>query len=142
MIGPELPVPTPPVVPETKPFWDGAKAGRLMLPRCPRCSFVIWYPRQFCPECGHTCVDWFEASGSGSIYSYTIVRRGEGAYRETPFYVLALVDLREGPRVLTNIIDCDPAQLHVGQSVSAVFCDAGDCAALLRFRPLLNDTNQ
>lgn len=88
MSGAELPVPSPPVVPETKPFWDGTKAGRLMLPRCPRCSFVIWYPRQFCPECGNTSVEWFEASGLGSIYSFTIVRRGEGAYRETPLYVL------------------------------------------------------
>ena len=52
MSGAELPVPAPPVVPETKPFWDGTKAGRLMLPRCPRCSFVIWYPWLFCLECG------------------------------------------------------------------------------------------
>jgi len=133
----ELPVPAPPVVPESKPFWDGTKAGRLMLPRCLRCSFVIWYPRQFCPECGHTCVEWFEASGHGSIYSFTIVRRGEGAYREVANYVLAFVELQEGPRILTNIIDCDPQQLRIGQPVTAVFCDAGDSAALVRFRPHL-----
>ena len=138
----ELPVPAPPVVPESKPFWDGTKAGRLMLPRCLRCSFVIWYPRQFCPECGNNSVEWFEASGRGSIYSFTRVRRGEGAYRETPLYVLAFVELQEGPRVLTNIIDCDPAELQIGQSVSAVFCDAGDEAALLRFRPLTTDKQQ
>ncbi|MCJ7959205.1 MAG: Zn-ribbon domain-containing OB-fold protein [Pseudomonas sp.] len=139
MSGSELPAPAPLVVPETKPFWDGTKAGRLMLPRCLGCSFVIWYPRQFCPECGHDCVEWFEASGRGSVYSFTIVRRGEGAYRETPSYVLAFVDLHEGPRVMTNIIDCDPTQLQIGQPVSAVFCDAGDSAALLRFRPLLTE---
>jgi hypothetical protein len=139
MSGSELPAPTPLVVPETQPFWEGTKAGRLMLPRCLRCSFVIWYPRQFCPECGHDCVEWFEASGRGSIYSFTIVRRGEGAYRETPSYVLAFVELHEGPRVMTNIIDCDPTQLQIGQPVSAVFCDAGDSAALLRFRPLLTE---
>lgn len=135
----ELPAPAPLISAEAKPFWDGAKARKLMLPRCQKCRFVIWYPRQFCPECGHHAVDWFEASGRGSIYSYTTVRRGEGAYRETPFYVLAFVELQEGPRVLTNIIDCDPAQLQIGQSVSAVFCDAGDEAALLRFRPLISD---
>lgn len=139
MSGAQLPVPAPLISPETKPFWDGTKAGKLMLPRCRQCSFVIWYPRQFCPDCGHNCVDWFEASGHGSIYSFTNVRRGEGAYRETPNYVLAFVELQEGPRVLTNIIDCDPAQLYIGQSVSAVFCDAGDEAALLRFRPITND---
>ncbi|KKB61734.1 nucleotide-binding protein [Robbsia andropogonis] len=139
MNAPQLPVPAPPVVPETKPFWDGTKAGRLMLPRCPRCSFVIWYPRQFCPECGHDSVEWFEASGCGTVYSFTIVHRGEGAYRETPSYVLALVDLDEGPRVLTNIVDYDPAQLKIGLPLKAVFCDAGDDAALLRFRPLLTD---
>lgn len=142
MSGTELPAPAPPVVAETKPFWDGTKAGRLMLPRCLRCRFVIWYPRQFCPECGHASVEWFEASGRGSIYSFTLVRRGEGAYRETPLYVLAFVELEEGPRVLTNIVACDPAQLQIGQAVSAVFCDAGDSAALLRFRPLQTDTPQ
>jgi uncharacterized OB-fold protein len=136
MSGAELPVLPPPVVPETKPFWDATKAGRLVLPRCLRCAFVIWYPRPFCPECGHAHVEWFEASGQGSIYSFTTVRRGEGAFRDTPYYVLAFVELLEGPRVLTNLIDCDPTQLRIGQSVRAVFCDAGESAALLRFRPL------
>ncbi len=131
----ELPAPAPPVVPETKPFWDAAKAGRLLLPRCPRCSFVIWYPRAFCPECGQSPVEWFEASGRGVIYTFTTVRRGEGAYRDTPQYTLAIVELQEGPRVLTNIIGCDPEGLRIGQPVTAVFCDAGDVAALLRFRP-------
>ena len=132
-----LPAPPPLVIPETKPFWDATKAHRLVLPRCLRCSFVIWYPRQFCPECGHGAVEWFEASGQGSIYSFTIVRRGEGAYRDTAQYVLALVELQEGPRVLTNLMECNPEQLRIGQPVQAVFCDAGDAAALLRFRPLI-----
>ena len=131
-----LPAPPPPVISETKPFWDATKAHRLVLPRCLRCSFVIWYPRQFCPECGHGAVEWFEASGQGSIYSFTIVRRGEGAYRDTAQYVLALVELQEGPRVLTNLLECNPDQLRIGQPVQAVVCDAGDAAALLRFRPL------
>jgi uncharacterized OB-fold protein len=132
----ELPAPAPPVVPETKPFWDGTKAGKLVLPRCPRCSFVIWYPRQFCPQCGQTPVEWFEASGLGTVYSFTVVRRGEGAYRDTPQYTLAIVELKEGPRVLTNIVDCDPSGLQIGQAVKAVFSDAGESAALLRFRPI------
>ena len=136
MNGTGLPVPLPPVSSETKPFWDGTKVGRLMLPRCPRCGFVIWYPRAFCPECGQTPVDWFEASGLGNIYSFTIVRRGEGAYRDTPQFALALVELQEGPRVLTNIIDCDLTKLRIGEPVKAVYCDAGETAALVRFRPL------
>ena len=137
MSGSQLPAPPPLVIPETKPFWDAAKAGRLVLPRCLRCSFVIWYPRQFCPECGHQAVEWIEASGHGSIYSFTIVRRGEGTYRDTPQYVLAFVELQEGPRVLTNVIDCNPEELRIGQRVQAVFCEAGDSAALLRFRPFI-----
>jgi uncharacterized OB-fold protein len=142
MSGAELPVPIPSVAPEIKPFWDGTKAGRLMLPRCPRCSFVIWYPRPFCPQCGQTPVNWFEATGLGVIYSFTIVRRGEGAYRDTPPYTLAVVELEEGPRVLTNIIDSDPARLRIGDPVKAVFCDAGESAALVRFRPLSHDSPQ
>jgi uncharacterized OB-fold protein len=137
-----LPAPAPLVGAEAQPFWQGALRGKLMLPRCCRCSFVIWYPRQFCPECGHDCVDWFEASGRGTIYSATAVRRGEGAYREVAEYVLALVELEEGPRVLTNIVDCEPAHLQIGQPVQALFCPAGEEAALLRFRPLTTSTTE
>jgi len=133
-----LPAPVPFVNPEIKPFWDATAEGRLLLPRCQDCQAVIWYPRPFCPECASTNIDWVQASGRGSVYSYTINRRGQAdlsEYRNAGVYVLAYVELEEGPRVLTNIVDCDPDSVRIGQSVEVVFHDTGQGTALPRFRP-------
>ena len=77
-----LPAPAPPVTLETQPFWDATAEGRLVLPHCEECTTVIWYPRAFCPACGSTSVSWVDAAGTGSVYSCTVVRKGQGAYRE------------------------------------------------------------
>ncbi|WP_432787694.1 Zn-ribbon domain-containing OB-fold protein [Novosphingobium rhizosphaerae] len=131
-----LPTPAPFVSVETEPYWSGAKAGKLVLPHCRACDHTIWYPKAFCGECGAFDVEWREASGLGTLYSFTQVFRGEGPYRECASFVLALVDLDEGARVLTNIVDADPAGLAVGQRLRAVFHDAGEAAALVRFTPI------
>jgi uncharacterized OB-fold protein len=138
----QLPAPAPTVTVETKPFWDGTAEGKLMLPRCSACQHVIWYPRTFCPECGSLEVSWFQASGRGTVYSYTINRRmnENAAYRldggkKELVYVLAYVELAEGPRIMTNIVDCDPETVRVGMPVSAVFSDTGQGSALVRFKP-------
>jgi uncharacterized OB-fold protein len=132
----QIPTPHPFVSPETEPYWSGAKAGKLVLPHCSACNHAIWYPKVFCGECGSLDVEWREASGLGTLYSYSEVHRGEGPYRETGSFVLGLVDLDEGPRVLTNIVDVDAASLGIGQRVRAVFHDAGEAAALVRFTPI------
>ncbi len=130
-----LPTPAPRVNAETKPFWDATAEGRLVLPHCNACGFVIWYPRLRCPDCHSTDVSWVDASGLGSIYSFSITRKGQGSYREASPYVLAYVELDEGPRVMTNIVDCDPETLVVGQRVRVVFEDTGQGSALYRFTP-------
>jgi uncharacterized OB-fold protein len=131
-----LPAPAPAVSPEAKPYWDAAAEGRLLLQRCADCEAVIWYPRGFCPACSGSRLDWFEASGRGTVYSFTVVRRGAmGLYAGTEPYVLAYVELDEGPRVMTNVVDCDPDAVSVGDAVSAVFHDTGEGSALVRFRP-------
>lgn len=132
----QLPTPVPFVSPETEPYWSGAKAGKLVLPHCKACSQAIWYPKAFCGECGSLDVEWREGSDLGTLYSITQVHRGEGPYRETGSFILALVDLDEGVRVLSNIVDADAADLAIGQRLRAVFHDAGDAAALVRFTPL------
>jgi uncharacterized OB-fold protein len=129
-----LPAPPPQINVETKAFWDATAEGKLMLPRCNGCDVVIWYPRLFCPACGSTDIGWFEASGKGTVYSYTINRRGQGDYRDMA-YVVAYVELEEGPRMLTNIVDCDVDQVSVGQAVQVVFHPTSNGAALPRFRP-------
>jgi uncharacterized OB-fold protein len=133
-----LPAPAPFVLPEVKPFWDGTAEGRLLLPKCTDCGELIWFPRPFCPSCASTSVEWVQASGRGTVYSFTVNRRGVAdmsAYRNAGEYVLAYVELEEGPRIMTNIVDCDPNSVKIGQKVELVFHDTGEGTALARFRP-------
>jgi uncharacterized protein len=130
-----LPAPSPQINVETKTFWDATAEGKFLLPRCNECDVVIWYPRRFCPECSSFDISWFEASGRGSVYSFTINRRGQGDYRDLA-YAIAYVELEEGPRVLTNIVECDLEKLEVGQPVEVVFHPTSSGAALPRFRPV------
>jgi uncharacterized OB-fold protein len=129
-----LPVPDVLEDDEAAPYWQAAREGRLMLPRCDRCATVIWYPRQFCPACGSSVVSWFEASGTGRVYSYSMIRRGQAEYSAAVPYLLAYVELEEGPRVLTNLVDFD-TEPAIGQRVSALFEHDSAGAGLLRFRP-------
>lgn len=130
----QLPAPAPSVNPETQPFWDATSEGRLLLKRCATCQEVIWYPRAICPECGSMNTEWFEASGRGTVYSFTVNYKGDGPYKSAP-YVLAYVELEEGPRMMTNIVGTDPSQVSIGQSVTVVFHPTGEGPALPRFRP-------
>lgn len=136
MTGQSLVAPEPLINPESASFWRATTRERLVLQRCTNCSSVVWYPRAICPECHHTELDEFEASGHGTIYSYTVNTRGEGPYREHTPYVLAYVELDEGPRVMTNIVDWDEDSLGIGMSVQAVFAPTGGESSLLRFRPV------
>lgn len=130
-----LPVGEPVINDEQRAFWEGLAEGRLRLPRCLRCSAVIWYPRALCSECGGTDVEWFDATGRGTIYSFTVVHHGEGDFRAAAPFVVAYVELEEGPRVLTNLLG-DPGRLAVGDRVRAVYDRAGEGGQpLLRFAP-------
>lgn len=131
----DLPAFAPPVTPETKPFWDATAEGRLVLPRCTSCQTVIWYPRSFCPACHTEGVEWIDASGEGTVYSYTVTHKGDGPWRAVSPFVLAYVELDEGPRVLTNIVDCDPATVTVGQRVSLRWDPTDEGPAIPRFAP-------
>jgi uncharacterized OB-fold protein len=128
-------VPPPERTPETRAFWDATAAGRLVLARCDTCGTVIWYPKVFCPACGGLSVSWDEASGVGTIYSYSVVHRAPGLFGQAVPFVVAYVELAEGPRVLTNIVGCEPERVHIGQSVRVVFDDTGEGCALYRFEP-------
>jgi uncharacterized OB-fold protein len=132
----ELPAPAPAVGPEVRPYWEATAQGRLVLPRCEDCNALIWYPRGFCPACGSSRIAWEEASGRGTVYSYTVLRRGAmGPYRGAEPYVLAYVELEEGPRVLTNLVDCEVESVAIGDPVEAVFFETGDGTSLVRFKP-------
>ena len=105
---------SPETNPETKPFFDGNAADKLMVRRCTACKKVHWYPRALCPFCFGECA-WEEASGRGKIYSLSVMKRGEAPY------AIAYVTLAEGPSMLTNIVDCDLDTLAIGQDVKVTF---------------------
>ena len=115
MSGQERKIPAPPVSPETQPFWDAAADGRLMIKKCAGCGQVHYYPRALCPFCGSDRTEWLRASGRGTIYSYSVMRR-------VPVpYALAYVTLEEGVTMMTNIVDGDLDRIRIGLPVKVVF---------------------
>src|ERR1700679_854790 len=109
----ELPIITPRIDPDTAGFWAGTTEGKLILERCQECQEVIWYPRGgFCPACGKMSATPFEAAGTGTVYTFTVVHRALAEYAGATPFVIAYVELDEGPRVLTNIVDCAPADVR------------------------------
>ena len=126
-----LPVPTP----ETAHFWEGARHGELRLQRCDDCRTVIFPPRPFCPACASRAVSVFVASGRGRLDSYVISHRPHPAF-EGP-YAIALVALEEGPRLMTNIVDCaqTPEALVLDMPLEVVFAPQNDEISLPLFRP-------
>ena len=102
--------------PETKAFWDAAGQGKLMLGSCNACGAVHFYPRALCPFCFSDKTGLKEASGEGTIYTYSVMRRGV----PVP-YAIAYVTLSEGVTMMTNIVDCDLDAVRIGQKVRLVF---------------------
>ena len=131
-----LPTPAPTPNVETQEFWDGLARGVFLLRRCEGCGHHIWYPRFVCPACHGTATSWVEASGRGTIYTYTVVRRPPGGpWNDAVPFVVAYVELEEGPRVLSNGVDVDPNAVSVGMPVRVVFAEADGGGALYRFAP-------
>lgn len=118
---------------DSQPFWDATAEGRFTLQRCTNCSSVVWWPRAICPKCSGFDLEWFDATGNGTVYSYSVVHRSVGAWNKVTPYVVAYVELEEGPRVMTNIVDCDPDAVAVGADVTVVWHDTGEGSALPRF---------
>ena len=133
---PSLPVRTVVVSTETKPFWDATAEGRLVLPRCVQCGATLWYPKGFCPLCASSSIEWIAASGRGTVYSFSVTRKGAGVWAEHSPYVIAYVELDEGPRLLTNIVGSDAGDVHIGMTVEVVFDPTEAGPAVFRFRPI------
>jgi uncharacterized OB-fold protein len=127
--------PQPTISPETRFYWDGAKAGKLLLNRCTPCDAPYFPPRPFCPTCGSRDVEVCEASGRGRLYSYVISALPAPGYE--PPYTIAVVELEEGVRMVTNILDCpaDPDALSLDMPLEVTFEDRGDIT-VPQFRPV------
>ncbi|HVQ92414.1 MAG TPA: Zn-ribbon domain-containing OB-fold protein [Mycobacteriales bacterium] len=132
---PALPVPEPRPDEETGPFWQATRDGDFLLQRCASCERISWPPRSFCPHCGAAEPAALRAQGRGTVYSYTVVRKASGAWRDATPYVVAYVELAEGPRVLANIVDTDPETVHIGMPVLLSFAETANGFAVYRFVP-------
>ncbi len=131
------PKPVPAVQPWARPFWDAARQHRLVLQACNACQRPIHYPRIACPHCGADDLGWREASGRGTIYSYTVVEsNAPSAFIADLPYVVAVIRLAEGVQMLSNIVECDPASLRCEQAVEVVFVPLDDEFTLPKFRPV------
>jgi uncharacterized OB-fold protein len=108
----------------TRPFWEGAARGELVIPRCAACARLVWYPRERCPACGGDDLPWVPVSGRGTLFSWTVVRHPFAKpFAEHVPFATGLVSLAEDPavRLATLLVDGDPAALRVDQPVRVVF---------------------
>lgn len=128
-----LPEPTP----ETQHFWDGTKAHELRLQRCTACAQAYFPPRPFCPACGSRSVEVFTASGRATLYSYIINQRARPDSGFDAPYAIAVVELEEGPRMMTNLVEVDqtPDALQLDMPLEVAFTDVTDEISLPTFRP-------
>ena len=132
---PAKPVPEP--TPETQPFWDGCARGELLLQRCRDCGKPYFYPRPVCPACGSTDVEWFRASGRATLYSYVINHRPARGFEAEAPYAIAVVELAEGPRMMTNVVGCPqtPEALQLDMPLEVTFQSFSDEISLPLFTP-------
>lgn len=130
----------PPVGAESVPFWDATREGRLVLQWCTACVRAIFYPRAFCPHCGagdHE-LEWRPAAGRATVHAAVVETRPEAAgaaFSGGEPYCVALVDLDEGVRMMTNIVGCPPAEVHSGMAVEVTWEPLSDGRRLPLFRP-------
>jgi len=122
------PIPEPdPYV--TQPFWDGAKAGKLMLPRCTDCNKTHFYPRVICPHCQGNNIEWIEASGEGTVHTFAVQHRAFGGWADEVPFVTAYIDMKEGSRMLTVLRGVNaeqPETIQIGSPVKVEFEQASD----------------
>jgi len=128
--------PLPRIDEESRGYWEALARHELYVQRCGACGTTRFYPRAVCPACLSSRVEWIRASGRGAVYTFTVTHQNQapGFRGEVP-YVLAVVELAEGVRLLTNIVDCPPDEVRIGMPVEVVFEDVTPTITLAKFRP-------
>jgi uncharacterized OB-fold protein len=121
---------------EQLPYWEAARERRLLIRRCGACGEHFFYPRPFCPKCWSDDVEWAQASGRATLYTYSVVHVNElPPFAERVPYVAAVVDLEEGPRMLTNVEGASPESLAIGMALEVSFREISDDVTIPVFRP-------
>jgi len=118
-------------------FLEGCRRHELLVQRCESCGHAQFYPRAYCGGCHGSALGWETATGRATVYSYTVVRRApSAAFADLVPYVLALVELEEGPRLMSTVVGIEPEEVEIGMPVELAFEDRGRDAPLPVFRPV------
>jgi uncharacterized OB-fold protein len=129
-----LPRPLSPEV--TRPFWEAAKRHELVIPRCTICDHLFFYPRSECPRCLSNHLEWMQVSGRGRLHTYTVVYQpANAAFRDDTPYIYAVVQLDEGPRMVSNVVQCEIDAVRVDMPLEAIFDDVTPEWTLVKFKP-------
>ena len=128
-----IPLPRPTAL--SKPHWDGCRDGVLRVQRCGACEHYVFIPQAVCTRCQADALEWVESTGRGRVYSYTTVHRPPRPQFETPF-VVAIVELDEGWQMLSNLVECEPAEIESGLPVEVRFRAMSDEITLPYFAPI------
>ncbi len=128
--------------PETAPFWEACRQQRLLIQHCSHCGHYQFYPRSLCVSCMQPNPDWYQASGRGNVKSWTIVRTPVSpAYADMTPFVIALIQLDEGPTMMSQIHDCDVTSLQSGMRVKVIFEDWSGQVTMPVFMPAGADSS-
>jgi uncharacterized OB-fold protein len=128
--------PRPPLRGEEAPYYAAAADGRLVLQRCPSCERIVFYPRTVCPHCHTGSPEWIDASGRGRVYSFSVLHRaGSPGFEADVPYVVALVDLEEGVRMLANVVNVPAEEVEIGMPVTATFERRAEDFVVPQFEP-------
>lgn len=128
-----IPLPRPTAL--SRPHWDGCREGVLRVQRCRACHGYVFIPQPVCTHCQSDALAWVDCGGRGTLYSFTTVHRPQRPEFQTP-YTVAIVALDEGFHMLTNLVDCTPAELSIGMRVEVSFRRMSDEITLPLFRPV------
>jgi len=128
--------PLPRIDEESRGWWEALGRQELSVQRCRDCGTVRLPPRAVCPACLSSQVAWERASGRATVYSFTVTHQNQApGFRDELPYVLAIVELDEGPRIMTNLVECAPDAVQIGMPVEVVFDDVTPEVTLPKFRP-------
>lgn len=119
---------------DSRPYWEGLALGELRIQHCNACAKAVFYPRSICPHCHADQLSWIVTSGKGSIYSYTVAHNAFGPFAGDVPFVIAIVELAEGARMMSRIVDAPRERVAVGAAVSVTFEQVGEDLTLPYFR--------
>jgi uncharacterized OB-fold protein len=128
--------PLPHIDEESRPLWEAAQRHELYIQKCRDCGDLRFHPRTLCTNCLSSRTEWVRCKGTGKIYTFTVTNQNQAAgFRDELPYVMAWVEVDEGLKMLTNIVDCPAEQVKIGMPVEAVFDDVTPEVTLVKFRP-------